>query len=129
MFPVFRLAAGALAAIGAVCATLPSAEAQPAAHAGACFRLSQVQNSKMSGLRTLYLRTGPGAVFRMDFGADCNNLGSEPLVMHAFDNGDEICHPIVLDVSVRGVGERCLPTSLIRLSPDEVAAIPARDRP
>ena len=129
MVPMFRIAAGALAAAGALCATLPAAEASPAASHNACFRLSQIVNTHMVGFRTLYLRGGPGAYYRMDFAADCNNLGSEPLVLHPFANNDEICHAIELNVSVRGTGERCMPTSLSRLTPDEVAAIPPKDRP
>ena len=130
MYPMFRIAAGALAAAGALCATLPAAEAGPAdSHPGACFQISQIVSTRMAGYRTLYLRRGPGEYWRMDFGADCNNVGSEPLILHPFDNSGEICHAIDLNVSVRGTGERCLPTSLRRLTPDEVAAIPAKDRP
>jgi hypothetical protein len=130
MYPMFRFAAGALAAAGALCATLPAAEAAPADSRGdTCFHMSQIVSTRMAGFRTLYMRGGPGEYYRMDFAADCNNLGSEPLVMHPFANNDEICHAIDLNVSVRGTGERCLPTNLTRLTPDEVAAIPPKDRP
>jgi hypothetical protein len=122
-----RVAAGALALL-ALAATLPTAEAQPSAGgAPACFRLGQVENSKMSGLRTLYLRAG-AHTYRLDFASDCNNLGDEPIVLHPFSNSGEICHPIDLDVGFRS-GQRCLPSSLRRLTPAETAAIPAKDRP
>jgi hypothetical protein len=122
------LLAGAAAAAGALCATLPTAEASPAAH-DACFHLSQVTNTRLVGMRTLYFRTSATTVYRMDFAADCNNVGTEPLILHPFDNSGTICHAIDLDVRVRGTGQMCNPTGLTRLTPDEIAAIPPADRP
>lgn len=124
------LAAGALTAAAALAATFPAAEAEPAARTSAsCFRLSDIMSTRMQGYRTLLMRSSTGAYYRMEFGADCNNLGTEPLVLHPFDNGDEICRAVDLDVRVRGTGEGCLPVSLARLTPAEVAAIPPKDKP
>jgi hypothetical protein len=124
-----KIGAGALAAAAALAVTFPVAEAQPASHGESCFRLDDIMNTRMQGYRTLYLRSSTGAYYRMDFGADCNNLGTEPLVLHPFDNGNEICRAVDLDVRVRGTGEGCIPTNLTRLSPAEVDAIPKKDKP
>jgi len=129
MLKTIALGAGALAAAAALAVTLPVAEAEPAGSSASCFRLNDIVNTRMQGYRTLYLRASTGAFYRMDFSADCNNLGTEPLVLHPFDNGDEICHAVDLDVRVRGVGEACMPISLKRLTPDEVAALPPKDKP
>jgi hypothetical protein len=128
MSRLLSLTAGLVAAAGVLVATLPTAEAGPAGSSRDCFRLSNIQNTKMEGDRTLFLRSSTGAFYRMDFGADCDNISSEPLILHPVDNSDEVCSAIGLDVRVRGAGA-CIPTSLRRLTPDEVAAIPPRDRP
>jgi hypothetical protein len=129
MLKTIALAAGALTAAAAVTVTLPAAEAQPTGPSASCFRMGEIMNTRMHGYRTLYLRASSGAFYRMDFGADCNNLGTEPLVLHPFDNGDEICRAVDLDVRVRGTGEACIPISLKRLSPAEVAALLPVDKP
>ena len=130
MFQLTRLAAAGIACVGALAATLPVAEAQPAAsHGASCFRVTQIQNTRMADLRTLYIRTSARTFYRMNFGADCNNLGTEPLVIHPVDNSGDICGAISVDVGVRGTGQRCIPTDLTRLSPDQVAAIPKQDLP
>ena len=124
-----RLAAGLAAAAGALAVTLPAAVvAQPATH-DSCFRLSAINNTRMAGYRTVYFRVYGNQYFRMDFSADCNNVGTEPLILHPFNNNDMICHAIDLNVSVRDTRQACNPTSLRRLTPDEVSQIPARDRP
>jgi hypothetical protein len=65
----------------------------------------------------------------MEFSGACNGSGNEPLVLHPFANDDLICRPIDVDVTVRGTHEGCIPTSLHRLTPDEVAAIPPHEKP
>ena len=130
MFQVLR-AALALGAIGAsLGATLPAAEAQPATSAPpACIRLGQIQNSRMAGVRTLYIRTSARAFYRMDFANDCDAQGNGPLIIHPVNNSGEICSAISVDISVRETGQRCMPSALTRLTPDEVAAIPKKDLP
>jgi hypothetical protein len=122
MLKSISLAALALAASGA----LAAAHAAPTQ---ACFRLSDIQNTRMQGDRTLFMRSSTGAYYRMDFAADCNNAGSETLVLHPASNSDEVCGAIGLDVHVRATGQGCIPTNLTRLTPDEVAAIPAGAKP
>ena len=129
MLKKIALGAGALTAVVTLAATLPVAEAQPAGPSANCFRLDDIMNTHMHGYRTLYLRASTGAFYKMDFGADCNNLGTEPLVLHPFDNGNEICRAVDLDVRVRGTGEACIPISLKRMSPAEVSALPPADKP
>ena len=128
MFRLLSLSVGLVGAAGLLAATLTSSEADPAASSRDCFRLSNIQSTKMQGERTLFLRSSTGAYYRMDFGADCDNISSEPLILHPVDNSDEVCSAIGLDVRVRGAGA-CIPTSLTRLTPDEVAAIPPQDKP
>jgi hypothetical protein len=129
MLKFVPLAAGALVAASILAVSLPVAEAAPAGSSQACFRLSSIENTKMQGERTLFMRSSTGAYYRMDFGSDCTNAGSETLVLHPTNNSDEVCGAIGIDVHVRATGQGCIPTNISRLTPDEVAAIPASDKP
>ena len=125
-----RLAAGLAAAAGALAVTLPAAVvAQPSKPVN-CFRLGQMNNSRMAeDNHVMYVRVYGNQFFRMDFSSRCNNSGNEPLILRPVDNNDLICHAIDLNVSVRNTHEGCIPTGLRKLSPEEVSAIPPRDRP
>lgn len=124
-----RIATAVATAAGALAVTLPAAVvAQPGGES--CFRLSHLDNSRMAeDHHAMYMRVYGNQYYRMDFSGVCNTSGNEPLVLHPFTNNDLICHAIDVNVTVRGTHEGCIPTSLRRLSPDEVAAIPPRDRP
>ena len=114
------------AALAALAAAPLAAHAAPSS---ACFRLSDIQSTRLQpDERTLYLRASTGAYYRLGFGAACPNPGGEPLILHPTDNSGEVCNAIGLDVRVRG-GAGCIPDSLTRLTPDEVAAIPPAQRP
>ena len=130
MLQFIRIAAAGLTAVGALGATLPVAEAQPvASHASACFQTTQIENTRMVNSRTLYIRTSARTFYRMDFAGDCDSQSNGPLIVHPVDNSGQICSAIGVDISVRETGQRCIPTDLTRLSPDEVAAIPKKDLP
>jgi hypothetical protein len=112
--------------------TLPTAEAQPTPAPGgegaACFYTSQIQATHLANPRTLYFRISPSRYYRMDFATDCVDMG-EPLILHPFTNSGQICGAIGVDVSVRGTHQRCMPISLKRMTPEEVAAVPKKDLP
>lgn len=125
-----RLAAGLAAAAGALAVTLPAAVVAQPAKPQNCFRLSSMNNSRMAeNNQVMYVRVYGNQFFRMDFAGSCNRSGNEPLILRPVDNNDLICHAIDVNVSVRGTREGCIPTTLRKLSPEEVSAIPPRDRP
>jgi hypothetical protein len=130
MFQVLRTLLG-LGAVGAALgATLPVAEAQPAAAAlQSCIRPNQIQNTRMVHSRVLYIRTSARTFYRMDFANDCDTDSNGPLIIHPIDNSGEICSAIGVNISVRETGQRCMPTQLTKLTDDEVAAIPKKDLP
>ena len=130
MLQSLRTLAGLAAAAGALAVTTasPTVMAQPGGEP--CFHLSHLDNSRLAqDHRALYLRVYGRQYYRMDFSGSCNSSGNEPLVLRPVDNGDLICHAIDVNVSVRSTHEGCIPTSLRRLTPDEVNAIPPADRP
>ncbi len=128
MFRTLSLAAGAAAAVTVLTVTFQPVQA-PASQPAECFYLNQVLNRTMPDYRTMYLRLGPHRFYRIDFGADCNNVGTEPLIIPPIANNGEICGPNSVQISVARTHLGCIPTDVVRLSDDEVAAIPAKDRP
>ncbi len=128
MFRTASLAAGAAAAVTVLSITAPPTPA-PASQPAECFYLSQVLNRTMPDYRTMYLRLGPHRYYRIDFGADCNNVGTEPLIIHPIANNGEICGPNSVQISVARTHQGCIPTDVVRLTDAEVAAIPPKDRP
>jgi hypothetical protein len=130
MFQLLRTVLGLGAVAATLGATLPTAEAQPAASRPAsCFRLNQILNTRMVHSRVLYIRTSARAFYRMDFASDCDSESNGPLIIHPVDNSSEICSAIGVDISVRETHQRCMPTQLTRLTDDEVGQIPKRDLP
>jgi hypothetical protein len=65
----------------------------------------------------------------MDFSSDCDSDSNGPLIVNPVDNSGEICSAIGVNISLRETGQRCMPTTLTKLSDDEVAAIPKKDLP
>ncbi|HLY78564.1 MAG TPA: hypothetical protein VKQ70_04275 [Caulobacteraceae bacterium] len=130
MFQVLRNAL-ALGAVGAALGvTMPVAEAQPTASSlPSCIRANQIQNTRMVRSRVLYIRTSARSFYRMDFANDCDSDSNGPLIVHPVDNNGEICSAIGVNISLRETGQRCMPTTLTKLSDDEVAAIPKKDLP
>ena len=130
MLQLLRTAMGVGAVFAALGATLPTAEAQPAASAPpSCIRTSQIENTRMVHSRVLYIRTSARTFYRMDFSSDCYSDSNGPLIIHPVGNSGEICSAIGVNVSLRETGQRCLPTQLTKLTPDEVAQIPKKDLP
>jgi hypothetical protein len=125
-----RAGMGLGSVVAALGATLPSAEAQPAAsHPASCFYATQIESTRMPNDRVLYIRTSARGYYRMDFAGDCDANANGPLIIHPFSNSGQICSAIGVDVSVRETGQRCLPTQLTPLTPAEVAQIPKKDLP
>jgi hypothetical protein len=120
LFLAFGFAAAALAAV-------PAAQAQPSG-GGACLNLRSVEGQQLADPHTLYIRAS-GKTYRLGFAHDCSSAPNETLILHPFANDPRICKPIELNVAVAATGERCIVDSLTELSPDEVKALPPKDRP
>ena len=115
----------------AAAAALVAASAAPAAHADpdACFTLRNISGTTVANPRTVYVRADGGHTYRIEFQSDCSGASSYSLVMHPTDNSGRVCKAIELDVHVRDTGESCIPSRISQLTPDEVAALPPKDKP
>jgi hypothetical protein len=129
MLNILRCVAGCATAAATLALAFPAAEAQPHNQGGACLNLDDIQGQRVANDHTVYLRGGGGAVWRLTFSNNCANAADETLVMNPVTNNGVVCSAIELNVRVRSTGQACVPSSLTRLTPEEAAAIPPRDRP
>jgi hypothetical protein len=118
-----------IGAAAALVLAFPVAQAAPSDNGGACFRLSDISGSKLDGPSTLYVRASGRRVFRVDFENPCDTADAYSLVLHPVSDNGVVCKAIELDVHVRDTHEACVPKTLTELTPDEVAALPAKVRP
>ena len=123
------IAAAALAG-----ATTPGLAAGKPAAAGKCFYMQDVRNHTVGDDHTLYLNVGNRSVYRVEMSNNC--LGgagaSDPIVLKQRGSSN-ICQAIDLDIGARvnggGLPSRCIVDKLVRLTPAEAAALPAKLRP
>lgn len=109
-----------------------AATAATAATAGACFRRSDVRNHTVGGPNTLYLDVAGRAVYRVEMSNACltSAVSSDPLILQNHSGGQTVCKPLDLDITVSAAGpSRCIVSSISKLSPAEVAALPKKMRP
>jgi|GEM_PF-336370 len=137
-------AAGALAACsepyppppGPPLASVAAAD-QPLADG--CFRTHDIDNHRVADDHTLYIRVANRDVYRLEMAGSCLAAASssDPLVIREPPGVPYACRPIDLDISIArgglglggGTPIPCIVKSMTRLTPDEVAALPPRDRP
>ncbi|HEX3917180.1 MAG TPA: DUF6491 family protein [Caulobacteraceae bacterium] len=132
------LAAAALAALIAAPALADPAPAPaanpPPAHHNACFWQQNVDGFAAHDDTALYLRVGVREVYELKMFGNCFDLSwlhHIGLATHGMSNICEGPNPDV-DVVVRDVGighQRCPVTSIRKLTPAEVAALPKDAQP
>jgi hypothetical protein len=124
--------------VAAVLATL--ATAGPAAGPAAaqprgqeqCFLVRNINGFSAPNDRTLYVRVGVNDIYRLDLMIDCEGLTFRQRLGLQSTVGDPwICEPIQAQIVYRdaGIANRCPVSAIHKLTPDEVAALPRRDRP
>ena len=119
------------AILGAVMATAAAAAAPPVAH-DQCFLRRNVNGFSAPNDRTLYVRVGVNDVWRLDLMTDCTGLSfRNAFGLEAQPARAWICSPLDATVVFRqtGLTQRCPVSGLHKLTADEIAALPRRDRP
>jgi hypothetical protein len=128
-----RLGLAALASAASALAAA-TAGAQPAAQPRTqqCLYVHNINGFNAPNDHTIYVRSSVSDIWRLDLMTDCIGLSFKQGFRLRSAGGDPwICEPIQADVSIRDVGmpQRCPVSGLHKLTPDEVAALPRRDRP
>ena len=133
---IFPWTAGIALAIGvssgAACAAEPTGNPPPRPSDG-CFAITEWRNWKAPARDVLYLGVGMHDVYRVEL-SDGSPLLQAPDVhlVVKVRGSDWICSPLDLDLSineVHGIPEPLIARSLTKLTPEEIAAIPAKFRP
>jgi len=120
-----------LAAASALILALP-VEAQPGQSLVAkssCFRTSDMRNHTIGDNKTMYFDVGGRSVYRAQMSNGCfaGASSSDPIVLQDRVGSGRICSAMELDVSSNG--NRCIVSSLAKLTPEEVAALPKKMKP
>lgn len=115
-----------------VIAAFAAAAAGPAL-AKSCFRTNDMRNHTIVDDHTLYTKVGARDVWRVGVTGNClaGALSSDPLIIRTTASNGMVCTPLDLDLSVRrgGIPAACIVDSVVKLTPEEIAAIPKGKKP
>jgi hypothetical protein len=120
----------AVLALG-VAATVAAAAPAPTKPAGgACFWSRDITNWRDVGERQVNLEVLHRDVYRLDLAFDCPSLhfAHQSLILDAAGGGP-VCASSLPDVIVPGQAVRCPVTRITKLTPEEVKALPKKERP
>jgi hypothetical protein len=128
--PEAALVGAALLVAVALGSAAPAAAADKSRDA--CFARREIDGFSAPDDHTVYVRVGANRIYRLDLMIKCTNLtfrqgiGLESQPANAF-----ICSPLEATVVYHDTGilERCPVKAIHKLTPDEIAALPKKDRP
>ena len=119
------------AAAPALAADEPAAKAPAAKRA--CFYRSEWDNWTAPDRDTLYLKVRNRDVYQVDLSHGTSMLTSPGVHLVSIQRGvDSVCSPLDLDLRVSdgwGMAMPIMAKSITKLTPEQVAAIPKKDRP
>lgn len=115
-------------------ATLAQSDAVAAKPARHCFSLSNWRGGWRAPTKdVIYLRVDSNDIWRLDLnGGSSELLQADVHLVNIARGGDTVCAPIDLDLSVadnHGFRTPLFVKSIAKLTPEEVAALPAKQRP
>jgi hypothetical protein len=136
MKPVAPLAfALSVLALSASSSAQPAPSATPATTGHACFWRQDVTNFNAINDTTIYLRVGVSQVWQLNLFGNCFDLTwLHHIGLQSFPGDNSICEGETpgLNIITRGLAigrQQCPVTSVRKLTPAEVAAIPKAARP
>lgn len=116
----------------AALAPLPGVDA--AATERQCFRTHDIRNHTVGDKSTMYINVGGRDVYRLGMSDSClaGAISSDPIVMRQPPGSAIVCKPIDLDIAITRSGSfamPCIVSSITKLTPAQVAALPRKVRP
>jgi len=123
---------GAAGPAGKAATSAPGVDAVATDSPAACFRRSEVRNHTVGDAHTLYLDVAGREVWKVQMSNSClaSAVSSDPLIFRNVQGNQTVCRPLDLDITVSAAGpSRCIVSSIAKLSPAEVAALPKKMRP
>lgn len=98
-----------------------------------CFRMSEWRGWRASGNEAMNFRVNMHDVFRVELASSAALLQAPAMhLVSQVRGGDSVCSAIDLDLKLaddHGMTEPLFVKSIRKLSPDEIAAIPEKERP
>lgn len=137
-FVVIALAAGAAALSSAALAAKPSPLGPAPASgtglpAGQCIRSSEIRNHTVGDRNTLLIGVQGNGAYRVTMKGAClaGANSSDPIITRSPPGATLICKPIDMDVaiSIGGFATPCIVDSIVKMAPEEVAALPRKLKP
>ncbi len=134
MSRLHHLTAGALAVAAAACLALPAAAdpAAPAKH-GSCFFINEWQGWHAPDDHTLYLKVNIHDYYKVELNGSSTMLTwPDAHLINKVEGDNVVCDPIDLQLSIsegRGTAEPLFVKSITKLTPEQIAAVPAKDLP
>jgi hypothetical protein len=130
--PILMAAVAALGLAQVSLAGVAHADAPAAKAKSNCFFVRDWNNWHAPNKDTIYLRVGVREFYKVEL-----NYGSQMLtwpdahLINEVRGTDSVCYPIDLDLKVAedGIVEPLFVKSIVKLTPEEVAAIPKKDLP
>ena len=118
-----------LLVLAALAASLAAGSAAAQQHGGKCFWTRDLRNHTVGDAHTLYFDVNGRSVYKVVTSNDClaGATSSDPLVMLDRASTGQICNKMDLDIGVRDA--RCIVSSIAKLTPEEIAALPKHIRP
>lgn len=115
----------------ASCAPVPAGDAARQASARPCFLPQQVTNFRDNATtQSIYLKVGAAGTYQLQASGFCRGLDGAISLAIVPDTGGRICAGDWARIAVGGVTpETCRVQVTKRLTSDEIAALPSRDRP
>ena len=135
---IIALAAGAATLGTAAIAAKPSPLSPPPAPGtglpmGQCFRSLDIRNHTVGDRSTLLIDVRDRDVYRVTMKGAClaGATSSDPIITRTPPGSLTVCKPIDFDVSVSKSGfvTPCIVESIVKMSPEEVAALPRKLKP
>lgn len=136
---IIALAASAAALATAAIAAKPSPLATPSPPsgtglpAGQCFRSHDIRNHTVADDRTLLIDVNGRKTYRVTMSGAClaGVFPSDPIITRQPPGSAIICKPIDMDIAIsrNGFSSPCIVDSIVRMSPEEVAALPPKLKP
>jgi hypothetical protein len=127
-FAVIAALAGVLAVPAVASAAAPDIK-----DSGPCFFVSQWKTWKAVDDNTILLRVNRNDIYRVGVTGGADHLRGPGTFLVSESHGNSVCSHLDLDLSASDTSTRMkiplIARSLVKLSPAEVAAIPAKDLP
>ena len=131
---IIALAGLALATAAAAQTPADRARSDRARSTNQCFNTGSNVIYRPADENTIYVRDG-SAYFRVTVNQCHNLVGIQPVIVNVLHGTTRVCGPLDLQLTVYdgpGLGsipEPCIAQSVVRLTPEEVAAFPKKFKP